>query len=168
MTCPQFIAIDASSFEDSAHPVAIAWSLADGSIKTTLIQPDDDWQEDWDYAIEDLHGINRDTLFQRGETCWSVIRELENDIEQSFLFADDEARVQQMLVLLYESCNREPNLEAGHYAEVINRSDMETTPEPYHQTCDDRVYALLMSWANANPEAAMAINTIDLESTENN
>ena len=57
-----FVAIDASSYEDSAHPVAIAWS-SDGTVKTTLIQPDDDW-DDWDFALEDLHGISQDTLYQ--------------------------------------------------------------------------------------------------------
>ncbi len=81
MEYPSFVAIDASSYEDSAHPVAIAWSLADGTVKTTLIQPDDDW-DDWDFALEDLHGISQDTLYQMGETGWSVIRELEADLDQ--------------------------------------------------------------------------------------
>ena len=34
---PHFLAIDASSYEDTAVPVAIAWSLQDGTIKTVLI-----------------------------------------------------------------------------------------------------------------------------------
>src|SRR5690606_3949662 len=69
MSYPQFIAIDGSSFEEHAHPVAIAWSLPDGQIKTTLIAPEDDW-DDWDISLQDLHGINPDTLYQRGETGW--------------------------------------------------------------------------------------------------
>ncbi|MDO6750167.1 hypothetical protein Q4563_23210, partial [Gilvimarinus sp. 1_MG-2023] len=76
-------------------PIAIAWSMADGMIKTTLLQPDDGW-DDWDYALEDIHGISQDTLYQRGETTWAVVRELENDLEQTFLMTDDPERIEPL------------------------------------------------------------------------
>src|SRR5690554_498811 len=103
MEYPQFIAIDASSFEEHAHPIAIAWSLSNGQIKTTLISPDDQWEdEDWDISLQDLHGINSETLYQRGETTWSVIRELEHDLANPYIYADDHMRVEILLSKLYE------------------------------------------------------------------
>lgn len=150
MSYPHFIAIDPSSYEDDAHPIAIAWSMADGQIKTTLIQPEDDW-DDWDYAIEDIHGINQDTLYQRGETLWSVIRELENDLEQPYLIGDDEPRIEQLLEKMYDACHREPTLEISSFgSENLNAEVMAEVNEALFQQqlpCDERVLVMLRHWA---------------------
>lgn len=151
MQYPQFIAIDGSSWEEHAHPVAIAWSMADGQIKTTLIQPDDDW-DDWDIALQDLHGITPDTLYQRGETLWSVIRELEGDLEQPYLYADDQERVTLLLEKIYDACNRELSIEIGDCREII-RSGAPGADASLHQPCDDRVYQMLVRWAKENGHA---------------
>ncbi len=153
MTYPHFIAIDASSYDDDAHPIAIAWSMSDGQIKTTLIQPEDDW-DDWDYALEDIHGISQETLYQRGETCWSVIRELENDIEESYLRTDDSGRVEHLLNMIYEACNREPSLETGPFHDGIpspeSARDANDQLVSQHVTCDDRVLLMLNAWVRAD------------------
>lgn len=150
---PHFLAVDGSSWEDEAHPVAIAWSLADGTIKTTLIQPEDDWH-DWDFALEDLHGINQETLYQRGETCWSVLRELEHDLEQPSVACDDASRVEQLLEKLYDACGRDVSLEISAYADEVQnpqiirevREDLQLS----EQMCDDRVRLMLEVWAREN------------------
>lgn len=148
MNYPQFIAIDASSFEDWAHPVAIAWSLPDGRIKTTLVTPDDDW-DDWDISLQDMHGITPETLHQRGETPWSVIRELEQDLENSYIFADQPDRVEELLDKLYESCSRELNFEIGHYNEQVDNSALDPYAH-FQQPCDERVLQLLQAYARDN------------------
>lgn len=153
MQYPHFIAIDASSHEETSHPVAIAWSMTDGQIKTTLIQPEDDW-EDWDYALEDLHGINQETLYQRGETCWSVIRELENDLDESYLRTDHTEQTERLLELIYETCGKESSLETGHYSEDLDDANIakDTQDQLYstQQTCDERVLIMLRNWARGN------------------
>lgn len=164
MSYPHFVAVDASSWEEEAHPIAIAWSMTDGQIKTTLIQPDDGW-DDWDYALEDIHGISRDTLYQRGETTWSIIRELENDLEQSYLLADDPERVEELLNRIYESCNRDLSLEVGNHTEEIhNRAALaEATEQLFHQhlTCDERVLVMLQLWVSEHGYQAPADDTDD-------
>lgn len=145
MSYPQFIAIDASSFEEWAHPVAIAWSLPDGQIKTTLIAPEDDW-EDWDISLQDLHGITPDTLRQRGETTWSVIRELENDLENPYVFADQPERVEELMEKLYESCNRDLSIEIGHYDEQVSIKALDDYAH-FQQPCDERVLLMLKAYA---------------------
>lgn len=146
MEYPQFIAIDASSFEEHAHPVAIAWSLADGQIKTTLISPDDDWEEDWDNCLQDLHGITPETLYQRGETTWSVVRELEEDLANPYLYADNQETVEALLGKLYESCNRELNIEIGSFREITTDAELDEHSH-YQIACDERVQQLLQNWA---------------------
>lgn len=147
MNYPQFIAIDASSFEDWAHPVAIAWSLPDGQIKTTLIAPDDEWGDDWDISLQDMHGITPETLHQRGETPWSVIRELEQDLENSYIFADQPDRVEELLDKLYESCSRELNFEIGHFNEQVDNQEALDPYAHFQQPCDERVLQLLQAFA---------------------
>ena len=144
MIYPQFIAIDPSSFEEAAHPVAIAWSLPDGQIKTTLIAPDDEW-DDWDISLQDLHGITQDTLYQRGETTWSVIRELEADLENPYLFADQLEPVETLLNKLYDSCDRELSFEIGHYREKISTNAFDDYAH-FQQPCDERILILLQHY----------------------
>ena len=150
MAYPHFIAVDASSYEEEAHPIAIAWSMADGLIKTTLIQPDDGWN-DWDYALEDIHGISQDTLYQRGETTWAIVRELENDLEQTWLMTDDPERIEPLLSKIYEACNRELSIELGNHGKDITDQTAlaEATDQLFHHqlTCDERVLIMLQLWA---------------------
>ncbi|MDK2779297.1 MAG: hypothetical protein KYX62_16710 [Pseudomonadota bacterium] len=148
MQYPHFIAIDGSSWEPHAHPVAIAWSMADGQIKTTLIQPEDDW-DDWDITLQDVHGINPDTLYQLGETVWSVIRELENDLEQSYLFSDDAERSTDLLDKLYDACRRDLSLEIIHCSDAID-GELPDSSDMHYQPCDERVRLMLLAWAAAN------------------
>ncbi len=152
MEYPSFIAIDASSYEDTAHPVAIAWSLADGTVKTTLVQPDDDW-DDWDFALEDLHGISQDTLYQMGETGWSVIRELEADLDQPYLLADDAERCELLLEKLYEAYGKESSIEiSACQAEpgLGSLGDWYEDTNFWHQPCDERIRLLLFKWNEFN------------------
>ena len=153
MQYPHFLAVDGSSWEEQAHPIAIAWSLADGSIKTTMIQPEDGW-DDWDFALEDLHGINQDTLYQRGETCYSVLRELEHDLEQPRVATDDRERCELLLEKLYEGCGRDVSLEIDDYLDdVQDTSRIEEVRDQLQlsqQMCEDRVRLMLEVWAREN------------------
>ncbi|HBS42270.1 MAG TPA: hypothetical protein DEA26_06295 [Oceanospirillales bacterium] len=147
---PHFIAIDASSREESAFPVAIAWSLENGTIKTALIQPEDDW-DDWDYSLEDLHGISQHTLYQLGETPWSVIRELEHDLEQPLLFSHEPDITQILLERLYDACGRELSVETADHSDGISDPqrlhDWQLDHALDHQPCDERVRLMLMLYA---------------------
>ncbi len=103
---PGFIAVETG--EDGGLPLAIAWSLPDGQVKHTLIQPDDSWLNDelvalGDYSLEELEGL--------GVSPLDVIRELENDhFSQTLLTAgvsDDESA----LVRLFDVFGLDPFVE---------------------------------------------------------
>lgn len=146
MEYPQFIAIDSSSFEEHAHPIAIAWSLSNGQIKTTLICPDDQWEDECDSGLQDLHGITTETLYERGETTLAVIRELEQDLANPYIFADDPVRVEEQLNKLYESCSRDLSIEIGDYREIVTETLLDEYAH-YQVACDERVQQLLQDWA---------------------
>ncbi|MGQ7248264.1 hypothetical protein ACUN9Y_13125 [Halomonas sp. V046] len=92
---PAFIAVETG--EDGGLPLAIAWSLDDGRIKHTLIQPDDSWLDAemvslGDYSLEELASIGISPL--------EVIRELETDHFNATLYTagvfDDEAALSRL------------------------------------------------------------------------
>ena len=155
MNYPQFLVIDASSYEMDAHPIAMAWSLSDGTIKSTLIQPEDDWQ-DWDPGVEDLHGISQDTLYQLGETGWEVIKEFEFDLENPHLMVADADRTMELLDKLYDAFGKEPPVEM---VPLYEWSKLEDSEQRYQQMediraemglspyrCEDEVRLLLEIW----------------------
>jgi len=160
---PQFLAIDASSYEAEAHPISIAWSLSDGSIKTTMIQPEDDWQ-DWDYALEDLHGINQDTLFQMGETGGSVIREFEYDCNNTHFLVHESEILMELLDKLYDAYGKEPPVELVKAQDWFpeNRNSYDDIQQTFFDVqnelaldinrCEDRVRIMLEAWVRQQQE----------------
>lgn len=90
---PAFLFVEAN---DENLPLAIGWSLPDGQIKHTLIQPLESWEGDpatlADYALETLHAS--------GERPLDVIRELETDHFGDTVYVsglnDDEAALNRL------------------------------------------------------------------------
>lgn len=170
MQYPQFLAIDASSYEMGAHPISIAWSLSDGTIKTTLIQPEDDWQ-DWDYALEDLHGINQDTLYQLGETGGSVIREFEYDCENTHYLVQNAEASMELLEKLYGAYDKEPPIElvrAEDWFATSNNSydqiqqtlfDIQNEFTLDVNRCEDRVRMMLEAWVGQQGDEQLYTET---------
>ncbi|RUR29944.1 hypothetical protein ELY33_11720 [Vreelandella andesensis] len=118
---PGFIAIETG--EDDGLPLAIAWSLPDGRIKQTLIQPDDSWiSEDTNvmgsYSIEELESL--------GVSPLDVIRELESDHFSATLYTSDNGEDEAALVRLFDTYGLDPFVElapAPVLYKVISASD---------------------------------------------
>jgi hypothetical protein len=103
---PGFIAIETG--EDNGLPLSIAWSLPDGRIKQTLIQPDDSWiNEDSNvmgaYSIEELESL--------GVSPLDVIRELENDHFSATLYTSDNGDDDAALARLFDTYGLDPFVE---------------------------------------------------------
>ncbi|WP_106478510.1 hypothetical protein [Phytohalomonas tamaricis] len=91
---PGFIAIESG---DGDLPVAIAWSLPDGRIKHTLIQPGEHWLEEEGTSLGDY---SEEELYSLGVSPLDVIREMENDHFSDTLYTagviDDEAALSRL------------------------------------------------------------------------
>ncbi|MGB8711941.1 MAG: hypothetical protein WCD50_02310 [Onishia taeanensis] len=103
---PGFIAVETG--EEGGLPLAIAWSLNDGRIKHTLIQPDTDWLDDDMVALGDY---SQEELESLGISPLDVIRELETDHFNATLYtagvSDDEAALSR----LFETFGLDPFVE---------------------------------------------------------
>ncbi|SBR47849.1 MULTISPECIES: hypothetical protein [unclassified Halomonas] len=121
---PGFIAIETG--EDDGLPLAIAWSLTDGRVKQTLIQPDDSWiKEDTNamgaYSIEELESL--------GVSPLEVIRELENDHFSATLYTSDNGDDEAALARLFDTYGLDPFVELAP-ASVLYPS---ITPSEWHR-----------------------------------
>ncbi|ATJ81903.1 hypothetical protein ACFPTY_02890 [Halomonas beimenensis] len=103
---PAFIAVETG--DDGDLPLSIAWTLPDGRVKHTLIQPDDDWLDD---EMVSLGAYSLEELTSMGVSPLDVIRELENDHFNATLYTagvgDDEAALSR----LFETYGLDPFVE---------------------------------------------------------
>src|SRR5690554_7433354 len=92
---PGFIAVETG--DDGGLPLAIAWTLPDGRVKHTRIQPEDDWL---DAEMVSLGEYSLEELISMGVSPLDVIRELENDHFSDTLYTagvgDDEAALSRL------------------------------------------------------------------------
>ena len=112
---PGFIAVETG--DDDGLPLAIAWTLSDGRIKHTLIQPDDDWL---DGEMHSLGGYSLEELTSIGVSPLDVIRELENDHFNQTLYTagvgDDEAAISR----LFDTYGLDPFVELAPAESLYN------------------------------------------------
>ena len=134
---PAFIAVETGG--DGDLPLAIAWSLDDGRIKHTLIQPDEDWL---DAETVSLGDYSREELASIGVSPLDVIRELETDHFNATLLTagvfDDEAAISRLFdtygldpfVELAPAESLYPDLDPGEWARARNELFTELGLEP--------------------------------------
>ena len=154
MNYPQFIDIDGSSQEYDQYPTEIAWSLPDGTIKSVLIQPDDDW-DPWDACDADLDVQH---FMDHGETPGDIIKELNEDVSGQTIFVDGLDEDQLLIDKLFMPCDpAEPDFEIATLKALFEGLDTETLLDSLDQISahhgldsarpEDRVRALLFLYA---------------------
>lgn len=117
MNYPLIIAFEMSSSDDNAFPLAVAWTLPEGSIKSSLIQPEDEWLEE----AEDLYlDIDCERLYQQGHSAKAILEELQLDREQEAVYAADLYQVEQALERLYAAVDSDNDLPLQPLAELLS------------------------------------------------
>ncbi|WLQ14897.1 hypothetical protein O5O45_02965 [Hahella aquimaris] len=120
-----FLDIEASSPDDDAYPICIAWTDPDGAIQKALIIPEDDW-EDWDFGYQHSHGLSREHLFEQGETGKDVIRALSSDLAEATVYVDGLDPDAQLLERLFEAFDADMPFELARITDFLPELDFET------------------------------------------
>lgn len=146
-TYPAFLAIETG---DDALPVAIAWSLPDGQIKYTLIQPLESWDDGDDMA---LGGYDISTLHATGERPLDVIRELEEDHFEETLYIAGVGEEHEALERLFSEYGMTPFVTLEYASTLYETADAESWQESRSEVlleqgltpmqADDEVTAML-------------------------
>lgn len=103
---PGFIAIETG--DEEGLPLSVAWSLADGRIKHTLIQPDDSWIAESDHVTREY---SPEELESFGVSPLDVIRELETDYFNETLYTIGSGEDELALTRLFDTYGIDPFVE---------------------------------------------------------
>ena len=103
---PGFIAIETG--DEEGLPLSVAWSLPDGRIKHTLIQPDDSWIAESEHVTNEY---SAEELESFGVSPLDVIRELETDYFNETLYTSGSGEDELALARLFDTYGIDPFVE---------------------------------------------------------
>jgi hypothetical protein len=102
MNHPPIIAFEANTPDETGYPVSVTWTLPSGEIKSSLIIPDEEWQDE-----EEVQGswmdFDPDFLDVEGHAAKAILEEMQRDLAGETLFTPDIALTQQCMQRLYEA-----------------------------------------------------------------
>lgn len=107
MYLPNFIAIEAFTYEETSFPLNLAWSLDDGSFKQALILPDEAWQTALEQESE--LGLNSDIFQLEAFSPEEILKEfLYDQTQDTFYIANlypEEAWLEKFFTAAVEEQN---------------------------------------------------------------
>lgn len=85
--CPNIIDIEASGFGSYSYPIEIGVITMSGERYCALIKPQEDWTH-WCEGAQQVHGISRELLHERGKAPHQICAELNQMLEGTVCYSD--------------------------------------------------------------------------------
>ncbi|MBB5320248.1 hypothetical protein [Marinobacter oulmenensis] len=150
MSFPRFLDIEYCQTDDAIFPTAMAWSLADGRMKTVVITPEDAWiPEDGDTGDVDLLYLE-----EQGVPLLELARELHEDLPDQTVYVDGMDPDELLVDLIFSAIRQEAPFEIAPVSELIDGLDSGDLEDRRHQIMieeglephipENGVYALLL------------------------
>ncbi|MBD3639960.1 MAG: hypothetical protein HUJ18_03105 [Marinobacter sp.] len=150
MSLPRFLDIEYCQTDTALFPTAIAWSLADGQMKTVVIAPDESWlPED-----EEPGDLDLQFLMEQGVPIIELVRELHEDLPDQTVYVDGLDPDEILVDMIFSAVGHEPPFEIAPISELITGLDVESIEDRRHQLMieeglepqlpENGVYALLL------------------------
>lgn len=148
---PRFLDIEFCQTDEHFFPTAIAWSLADGRMKTVVIEPDDSWLE---AAGHELHEDELLYLREQGVPLIELARALHEDLPDQTVYTDGLDPDETLVDMIFDAVEMDAPFELARLEDLIpglSRDDIEDSRrdilfeqglEP--QLPENGVYALLL------------------------
>ncbi|HLV76363.1 MAG TPA: hypothetical protein VKY53_00350 [Marinobacter sp.] len=150
MSIPRFLDIEYCQTDDALFPTAIAWSLADGQMKTVVIAPEQAWlPDDGDLGDTDLLYLE-----EQGVPLLELVQELHQDLPDQTVFVDGMDPDEILIDLIFSAVDQEAPFEIAPVSELISNLDSVTLEDRRRQLMfeeglepqlpENGVYALLL------------------------
>jgi hypothetical protein len=147
---PHFLDIEFCQTDDALFPVAIAWSLGDGRMKTVVIEPDDSWFGDDDLPPE----LDRFYLEEQGVPLLELARELNDDLPDQTVYVDGLDPDEILVDRIFSAVKLDAPFEIAPISELITPLEFEDLEDRRRQLLFDHgldpqlpengVYSLLL------------------------
>ncbi len=99
---PIILDIEASGFGKGSYPIEVGFALPDKSTFCSLIIPLQSWTH-WSLGAQEVHGISRETLMQRGHPVEEVAEQLNYFLGDKTVYSDGWGYDMSWVSLLYEA-----------------------------------------------------------------
>lgn len=150
MSIPRFLDIEYCQTDDALFPVAMAWSLEDGQMKTVVIAPEEAWLPD----DGDLGDFDLLYLEEQGVPLLELVQELHQDLPDQTVYVDGIDPDEILIDLIFSAVSQDAPFEIAPISELITGIDSDTLEDRRRQLMFDEglepqlpengVYALLM------------------------
>ena len=150
MSIPRFLDIEYCQTDDALFPVAMAWSLEDGQMKTVVIAPEEAWLPD----DGDLGDFDLRYLEEQGVPLLELVQELHQDLPDQTVYVDGIDPDEILIDLIFSAVSQDAPFEIAPISELFTGIDSDTLEDRRRQLMFDEglepqlpengVYALLM------------------------
>lgn len=154
---PSVIDLEASGLGRGSYPIEVGFVLSDGSVFCTLIKPLSEWQH-WDLQAQQLHGISRELLVEKGQHPRDVALYLNQQLEGQTMYSDAWGNDNSWLGLLFDSVGLWPNFRL----ETIRRLLSEVQVEYWQQAKAQVIEELKLQRHRASSDALIIQKTFQL------
>ncbi|MDP6189795.1 MAG: hypothetical protein QF872_03205 [Gammaproteobacteria bacterium] len=155
MDCATFLAIETSP-EAPHYPVVCAWSLADGSIKTSLVLPADGWPGELCYSDH----LEREIILSQGHSVKDVMLEMNDDLDGQWVLCHADFTPANSFQQIADAIDIHPAFEwsdrAADLAELLSdywREDLQDLSFELGldlTQAEDQVRTMQICWARTN------------------
>lgn len=122
MIQPTIIDIEASGFGKGSYPIEIGFHRPDGMAYCTLIQPEAEWTH-WDASAEQVHGIRRELLFEKGRPVRAVCLDLNEKLRGQTIYCDAWAYDYVWLSKLFDAASLIPIFQLRDIRELLGECE---------------------------------------------
>lgn len=121
---PTILDIEASGFGRNSYPIEIGYALPSGQTFCTLVRPEPQWLH-WDPEAENMHGISRQSLLERGRTATEVALLLNEALKGMTVYSDGWANDYSWLGSLFEAATIRPSFRLENLRALLQDNEAE-------------------------------------------
>ncbi len=114
--------IEASGLHPNSYPIEVGVLLADGDSYCSLIKPESNWTH-WCEQAERLHGIDRATLEQQGNSVQQVAADLNQLLGKTQVFSDCWVLDNDWLIKLFHQAKTTPSFTLRDIMYALNEEE---------------------------------------------
>ncbi|MDC9720719.1 MAG: hypothetical protein PSN46_08360 [Gammaproteobacteria bacterium] len=150
-----FIAVETCP-ESPYYPISAAWTLPDGSIKSSFILPDDNWPPHLCYSDR----ISDEAITSMGHSVKDVLLEMNLDLDASHVVGHRDFALSQALEHLVDALDIELAFEIStttqDISELLGHDWRDELEDLAHETgldllqAEDQVRLMQLCWARRN------------------
>ena len=123
MELPIILDVEASGFGRDSYPIEVGFANREGDTHCYLIHPEPDWNH-WDTSSEQLHGINRELLIQRGRPVQEIGQQLNQLMAGKTIYSDGWGFDQTWLSLLFDRAQLVPQFKLETLMVLLNEAQL--------------------------------------------